>query len=90
MAGLEPATSAVTGRRSKPTELHDHTETLSRMLDIVTGETPNAGFAPATFSLTGSCSDWTELIRQNDDPKNDTVIRLDWRYQAEAVIFGVR
>ena len=24
MAGLEPATSAVTGRRSKPTELHDH------------------------------------------------------------------
>lgn len=24
MAGLEPATSAVTGRRSKPTELHDY------------------------------------------------------------------
>ena len=24
MVGLEPTTSAVTGRRSKPTELHDH------------------------------------------------------------------
>ena len=56
--GLEPATSAVTGRHSKPTELPDHLQ-WRRQRDL----NPRAGYPTYSLSRGASSASWVCLHR---------------------------